>query len=534
MIIPRDYQKEGNDAIFYYFQSGNKGNPLVVAPTGSGKTIMISLFCYLVAKKWPNQKVLIISHVKEILRQDYTALKKHLKNTKIGLYSAGLKSKTISNITVAGIQSIYNKPELFDDTNIILVDEAHTVPFHKKGVYKDFFAAIPQHISVIGYTATPFRLGDGYLHLGESAFFDEIVYTIPIKKLQREGYLCKLTAKGTEKRLDSDGVKKLGGDFMVKELALAFDREAITKDIVGELLLYKEKRKKWLLFAIDIDHCEHVTEQLKAVGIFAACVHSKKPERENDSNIELFKSGYYQCLVSVAKLTTGFDVPEVDLIGLLRPTASPVLHVQIIGRGLRPVYAPDMPILTQKDRLEAILHGSKPNCLVLDFAGNLMRNGPIDAPVIKLKGKGGGEAIMKECPDCFEIVHAAVRTCPACDTPFQFRHKLSANSKDREVLSQEEWHPVTDISYSRYIGSRKIPMLKVTYECGLRSFSEYICLEHGGYAANKARHWWSVRSSGKQPLNSQHAVELSSELKVPSEILINEGGKYDTIKDRRF
>ena len=512
MITPRDYQKEAIQAIFDYFRSGKRGDPLVVAPTGSGKTIILSSFCQEVMDRWPGQKILIISHVKEILGQDYKALKENLPNMEIGLYSAGLKSKTIKDITIAGIHSIYNKPELFDQFDLIFVDEAHTISHIKGGMYQKFFAQVTK--PVIGLTATPFRLGTGYLHLGDDAFFDDIVYTIPIRKLQDDGWLCKLTAKGTKQRLNATDIRKQAGDYVIKELSLAFDRKAITRDIIKELRVYKEIRKKWLLFAIDIEHAENITAELNEAGIKSAYVHSKM-KGDRATVINSFKAGEYQALVSVAVLTTGFDAPDVDLIALLRPTASPVLHVQIIGRGLRP-------------------YPGKEDCLILDFAGNLLRNGPIDSPVIKLKGKGTGEAIMKECPHCFEIVHAAVRICPCCNRKFEFKHKLTASSATREILSLEEWHDVTGVLYASYIGTRKIPMLKVTYSCGLRTFNEYVCLQHGGYARHKACHWWNRRSEYPCPDTAQLAMEITNSLKKPVRILMNEGGKFPTIKQQQF
>ncbi len=783
-IIPRYYQNEAINAIFNFFYSGKEGNPLVVAPTGSGKSIMISLFCQIVTQRWPGQKILLISHVKEILEQDYATLKKHLKTTQIGLYSSGLKSRTIKDITVAGIQSVYKKPELFDDFNIIIVDECfapgtkilteygdkniedikigdtvltaiglgsvestfkkktnesiileltngkkiectknhkfftedgwckaenlegkriinhkdmctmqkriftktisnritkgitiqktrmlfkillkeikkpyalrgfnskneryinknwtqtknkrwkwdrwisnrkygiqgirgwvdprtpcgnknetlknwlsnilqnrcskpknydrnrigwkrswvkikaearqkkedffgisrvenishkkfssprvvydlqvsnhpsyyadeclvhncHTIPlsgYAKKGMYHKFFDQVKR--PVIGFTATPFRLGSGYLHLGEGAFFDDIVYNIPIKTLQAEGHLCPITAKGTKRKLDATGIKKQGGDFALKELSMAFDRDTITGDIVDDLCNYKELRKHWLLFAIDIDHAENITNKLIERGIKAATVHSRM-EGDRDQVISDFKAGVYQCLVSVAVLTTGFDAPFIDLIGLLRPTASPVLHLQIIGRGLR-------------------THPGKENCLVLDYAGNLMRLGPIDSPVIKLKGKGDGEAIMKECPNCFEIVHAAVRICPCCNHKFQFKHKLTSSSANNEVLTLEEWHPVTEIEYDRYVGRRKIPMLRVKYICGMRVFKDFVCFEHSGYPKHKAGHWWKRRSDEPIPDTSQQAIELCESLKEPKSILVEESGQYPSIKGHEF
>lgn len=511
MIKLFDYQQEAIDAIFKFFRSKKKGNPLVQAPTGSGKSFIISGFCKTVVEKWPNQKILVISHVKEILEQNHKTLKNHLQ-TDIGLYSAGLKSKTLCNITIAGIQSIYNKPELFDNFNLIIVDEAHTIPHTKNGIYHKFFTQVKKR--VIGFTATPYRLGAGYLTKGEGAFFSDIIYNIPIQKLQKENYLCKLTAKSTKKKLDPTGIKKQAGDYILKELSLAFDRKQITRDIISELLKHKDSRKKWLLFAIDIEHCENITNELNRQGVKAAFVHSRM-KQPRDKIIEDFRSGEYQALVSVAVLTTGFDVPSVDLIGLLRPTESPNLHVQIIGRGLR-------------------VSPEKKNCLVLDFAGNLKRLGSIDAPVIKLKGSGSGEAVMKECDNCYEIVHAAVRVCPCCKEKFKFRHKLSVKNDEREVVAIEEWHKIDDVKYFNYKGKRNINMLKVSYFCGIRRFNEYICLEHTGFPLMKAKRWWQRRSQVECPETAQQAVELSKTLRKPTEILVYEGGKFPEIKQQKL
>jgi len=515
-IKPRKYQEQAIYSIFDYFYQGKEGNPLVVAPTGSGKSIMISYFCEQVNKRWPGQKILIISHVKEILQQDYNTIKDHT-NLPIGLYSSGLNSKTIKNITVAGIQSIYNKPELFDQFNIIIIDEAHTIPINKNSMYRKFFAQVT--VPIIGFTASPYRLGTGYLHIGKDAFFDDIIYNIPIKLLQDKGYLCKLTTKGTKKKLDTIKIKKTSStcDYIITELSKAFDRKRITKEIVQELLIYKDLRKKWLLFAIDIKHAEHVTRELNKNNISTGCVHSKKKNR--DKVIQRFKNNEYQALVSVAVLTTGFDAPDVDLIGLIRPTASPVLHVQIIGRGLRP--SPET---------------GKENCLILDFAGNLLRNGPIDAPIIKIQGNGSGEPIMKECDHCYEIVHAAIKECPVCKTPFKFKHKLISNPSEREILAIQDWHDIDDIKYFRYVGSRKIPMLKVSYFCGLRRFNEYVCVEHGGYAKHQAHFWLGNRLNYKMDtfLTAQQALEISDKLKKPVKILVKEKGKYPEIMDYQW
>jgi len=506
MITLRDYQQEAIDAIFKFFRSKKKGNPLVQAPTGSGKSVIISGFCKAVIDKWPDQKILIISHVKEILEQNHKTIEKHL-GKKVGLYSAGLKSKTLHNITVAGIQSIYNKPEIFEKFNIIIVDEAHTIPHIKNGMYHKFFNQVKKR--VIGFTATPYRMGTGHLTRGEGAFFSKIVYDIPIKKLQKDGYLCEVTAKGTHNKLDPKGIKKQAGDYVLKELSIVFDRPLITRDIIRELLKYKTSRKKWLLFAIDIEHAENITNELKIHGVSAACVHSKM-NGNRDKTIYGFKGDEFQALVSVAVLTTGFDFSDIDLIGLLRPTESPGLHVQIIGRGLRP-------------------SPNKKNCLILDFAGNLKRLGPIDDPVVKVKGSGTGEAIMKECERCYELVYAAVRICPCCKQEFKFKHKLSSKTDDREVLTPETVYDVDSIDYQYHIGKKKIPMLTVTYLCGIKTFKDYVCLEHTGYAREQAEKWWKKRSDIEPPGTVQEAMNLVDNLKKSTKILVKESKPYPKI-----
>ena len=139
MFNPYDYQMAAINSVFHYFRQGKRGNPLVMAPTGSGKSVIIACLCQIVLDQWKGQKILCVSHVKEILDQNYRAICKQNPTREIGLYSAGLKSKTIKDITVAGIQSIYNKPELFDQFNIIIVDECHTISRKKDGMYPKFF-----------------------------------------------------------------------------------------------------------------------------------------------------------------------------------------------------------------------------------------------------------------------------------------------------------------------------------------------------------------------------------------------------------
>ncbi len=511
----RKFQSDSIDSIFAYFYSGKRGNPLVVAPTGSGKSIIIAALCKKIRSQWPTEKILVISHVKEILEQNLDKLHLMCPEVNVGVYSAGLGRKEHGDITVASIQSIYKKKEEFSDYNIIIIDEVHTVPHKGQGRYRTFLDAIER--PVIGFTATPFRTGTGFLHLGEGALFDEIVYDIPIKTLIAQKFLSPITAKGTNTRFDAAGVKKAAGDYVVAALAKKFDRKGLTDQITNELLLYQKDRKKWLVFAIDINHAEHIKLMLNEKGIKTDTVHSKMTG-DREQVINNFKNGDLQALVSVAVLTTGFDAPCVDLVVLLRPTASPVLHVQIIGRGMR-------------------IFPGKENCLVLDFAGNLLRNGPIDNPNIKIaQGDGTGEAIMKECPHCYEIVYAAVRTCPCCGHEFVFKTKLSLTPEEREVLSGLEWFPVIKVKYHPYVSRAGNKLLKVVYVCGLAcEFSEYVSVQGKGYPRYKAEHWWKRRAPEYDlPATVREAAAITQVLAVPKEIQVDTSGKYPSIKKHTF
>ena len=511
-LIPYEFQQEAIDSISDFFRTA-KGNPLIVAPTGSGKSVIIACFCQQTIEKWSSQKILILSHVQTILQQNYHAVQKQCYDIcPVGLYSSGLKSKKRLQITIAGIQSIYKKPELFDTFDIILIDECHSIPINTKGRYNLFLDALQKPI--VGFTATPYRFGTGYLHETENSMFAGIAYEIEIKKLQEQGLLCNLVSKATHQRMSVEGIKKTAGDFNLNQLSLKFDRQEITKRIVQELTKYQAYRKKWLVFGIDIKHVEHITEELKKQGITCASIHSKKAQCMGI--IDDFKNNKYQALVSVAMLTTGFDVPQVDLIVLMRPTSSTVLHVQIIGRGLR--IAPD-----------------KKDCLVLDFAGNIKRNGSIDNPNLYIKGKGGGDPIIKECDKCFELVHSAVKICPACQYVFPFQHHLQQQPDVVDIIDADNWLTVSHVSYHYHKTKSGKPSLLVKYLANLSVHREYINLEHGGYARYKAEKWWEKRyKGGIIPDTVNEALQLISDLQYPKQILIKKEGQYNVIKDYLF
>jgi len=518
MFDLRPYQEPIAQKVFDYMSKNKGKHPLVACPTGSGKTVIASDIIEKALRKWPKTHILVISHVQEILDQDYKSISFHTKRD-VGLYSAGLGKRQIHQITVAGIQSIYRTPELFKAYKLIIIDECHLIPPGKNTMYRKFFAGL-DNPRYLGLTATPFRLGSGYIYGEEDSLFHDLVYDLTemhkFNKLIADGYLCNLKTQATDIELDTDNIHMMGGDFDKKEMSKQFDVKHITNKAVQEIITKGKDYKKWLIFAIDIEHAEHIAEELSKNGIPTMVIHSKM-EFDRRVVIDSYKSGIFKCMVNVNVLTTGFDDPEIDLIALLRPTKSPVVHVQTIGRGLR--------IAPNKD-----------HCLILDFAGNTERLGPINDVHVRKPGKAkkGGDPITKKCPECNTVHHPSVKICDYCGYKFEFKTALTAHSGSLEVIAKKTngWFKVSDVVYSLHEKANSPDMVKVTYQCGLRQFKEYVCIEHKGYAGHKARHWAQYR--GVEAESAAQLIKDSQDLKSPNRIQVDTHNKYPVITDFSF
>jgi DNA repair protein RadD len=514
----RPYQEPIAERVFEYMRKNEDNHPLVGMPTGSGKTVVLADIILKAIQRWPSTKVLVLSHVREILVQDYEAIKDHTK-LDVGLYSVGLKKRERKQVTVAGIQSVFRKADMFMDYKLIIIDECHLIPPGKDTMYRKFFSKL-NNPRYFGLTATPFRLGSGFIYGQDDSIFSDMIYDMTSKEkfngLIKDGYLCNLKTSPPNTELDLENIRTVAGDFDKKMLSQKVDKDSITKRAVKELVEKGESYKKWLIFAIDIEHAENIAEELTKYDIPTMVVHSKM-EFDRDTVIDHYKRGTFRAIVNVNVLTTGFDDPEIDLIALLRPTKSPVIHVQTIGRGLR--IAP-----------------GKDHCLILDFAGNTERLGPINdiVPTRKNKGKGG-EPITKRCPACDTIHHPTAKVCEFCGHKFQFKTLLRPNAKDVDVIKDRTniWVNVTDVKYRLHKKTNSPSMVKVTYSCGLREYHEYVCIEHKGYAGYAAKHWLEYRGlSGMK--TALGVVHNSDELRKPNRINIDKTGKYPRVKDYSF
>lgn len=520
----RWYQKEAADAAGEFLLSEEKqGHPIVVLPTGSGKTIVLCGIIDRFLSERPSEDILVLSHVQEILEQDFEALEHHFAEGFIGLWSSGLNSKTKKKITVAGIQSVFRNPKRFSNVGLVLIDECHLISHKDQGMYRKFLGALDAFYC--GLTATPWRLGHGMINEGDGTLFTDIVYDASsfekFNQLVEEGFLSPIITKKTLLDMSSvEGVRTTGGDFNGKDLSTKFDRETITDAAVHEVIKYGRNYKKWMMFAIDIDHADHIAEKMNEYGIPTTVIHSRM-EEERKEEIRKIKEGEVRCAVSVNALTTGFDVKDIDLIAILRPTKSPVVHVQTIGRGLR------------------VAEG-KEHCLVLDFAGNTKRLGPINDIQIAQRGKkkiGSGGAITKDCKECGTVHHPSVKICPVCGTEFEFQEKLSATADTTEIIKKEEkkpeprWMKVLKIEYSVHNKRGKPSSLKVTYWGQLGKVDQYVCYDHVGYARHLAKHWVKMRMEEPMPKDVAELYARKAELKVPNRILVELDGKRLNAKE---
>jgi DNA repair protein RadD len=532
LIELRDYQTECLAAHWSYFQE-HEGNPLFVVPTAGGKSHIIAEFLRLSLAAWPTTRAIVLTHVKELIEQNHDKVVRHMGAlAPVGIYSAGIgRRDTDDPILFAGIQSMYQRAEELGWFDLVLVDECHLIPKRGEGRYRTYLDALREinpNVRVLGYTATHYRLDGGYLHKGDGRIFTDVAYEITIERLVKSDppYLSELVAKQPLAGvIDTAGVHTATGDFKKDELeaaAMASEVEAAVDEMIR--LATEQQRKYWLVFACGIDHARRVCEALTLRGVTNRLVIGTTKKAEREVIIDGFKRGSFTCLVNVGVLTTGFDAPLVDLLGLMRPTQSTGLYVQIMGRGMR--LSPET---------------GKRDCLVLDYGGNVERHGPVNR--VKPKKKGNGEAmVVKVCPACQSYVAAACRTCPICGFEFPPPESHEAHDRTASDLKPMDWDApkprrldVTSVFYRLHEKVGKPPSLRVDYLCGMRTFSEWICLQHGGYAQTKAERWWLGHTKDHTrpiPGTVLEALERKRELRCPASIdVIKEeaDGKFERV-----
>lgn len=474
----RKYQSFAIELLYQWFRDNPTGNPILELPTGSGKSWIVAQLCRDALDNWPETKVLMLTHQKELIEQNAEKLRLVWPDAPMGIYSAGLKSREIDSITFAGIQSVRNRAADLGHIDLVVVDECHLINNTPQGGYRKLLKALTDinpGLRLIGLTATPYRLGQGYLTEGKDALFDDIIRPVTLEGLISDKFLSPLKSKATELKLDTSGVKKTAGEYNSKELEAKVNTAMNNLQAVSEILRIADAtgRKSVICFCAGVEHAHSVADMFNELGQRVGTIVGTTPPDRRAQIIEMFRSGELRFLTNANVLTTGFDAPGIDLIALLRPTMSPTLYVQMVGRGMR------------------VAEG-KDDCLVLDFAGNVATHGPITAVS---PSRASGPPALKECPECAEIVKAGVSECPECGYEFPKKPReqkektwelgdddiMGIGCKARELRG---W--VWRKHVSKTTGKE---MVKITYYGANLSdptVTEYLPILHDGYAKRKA------------------------------------------------
>ena len=543
MYTLRPYQSDAVESVYRHLREKDS-NPCVVIPTAGGKSLCIAQVAKDAVTKW-NGRVMILAHVKELVEQNAGKLMSICPELPVGVYSAGLDSRdTQQPVVVAGIQSVYNKIEAFKPFDLVMIDEVHMVPPDGEGRYRTFLEAakrVNPRVRLVGWTATPYRTQGGLICKPEN-LLNEVCYEIGVKELINRGYISNITARAGKVKADTEGLHIRAGEFVAEDVEKLMGEDRLVTSACQEIVELTKDRQSCLIFCTSIAHCKKVAAQIaKFSGEECAVVTGDTPDLEREETIrrlrgetvkaDLFAEKQplkYCCNVSV--LTTGTDIPRLDTIALLRPTNSPGLLVQMVGRGFR--LSPET---------------GKTECLVLDYGRNIERHGPIDMIKVKEPGQGGGGPLAKECPECRTIVNLPVMLCPTCGyqwprkEPKRKAHEATAARAG--ILSGEvtiEKFPVKHTIYQVWEKRGAPPdapkTVRVTYDIDyLTHYSEWLCPEHTGYARRKFEKWWREHAHPDCPMpRTAEEVcehEFSGMLREVKEITVRfvSGQKYPEI-----
>jgi DNA repair protein RadD len=411
----RDYQQEAVSAVLKHFRKTNE-SAVIVLPTGSGKSLVIAELARLAKRK-----ILVLTHVKELVEQNHQKYESY--GVTAGIYSAGLKLKeTQHQITFASIQSAARNLDDFSEPySLIIIDECHRVNLASPELAKDKAINKPKgepedqaqesasklsnsnqyqqiieklmrvnpEVKLLGLTATPYRLGMGWIYKKhyrgfmrseEKRPFEHCIYELPIRYLIKRQYLTEPhLVDATIEHYDFSSLRaNASGDYSPTDMNHLLNKNPrVTQSIIEQVMELGHKRQGIMVFAATVEHAKEVFSYLPTQ--LSALITGATDNTERDKLIKAFKRKEIKYLVNVSVLTTGFDAPHVDMIAILRPTQSVSLYQQIIGRGLR-------------------LSDNKKDCLVIDYTGN---DFDLYHPEVgEKKPNSKSQPVQVVCPSC--------------------------------------------------------------------------------------------------------------------------------------
>ena len=535
-MILRDYQSRAVTDLFAWWTKHQEDHdiPLLVLPTAAGKSVICAEIVRQMWDQWPlfHPRTVVLVPSKELAEQNAAKLRALLPpNISVGFVSASLGTKKYSaDVIVATIGSIHKASHLLGNIKAVVIDEAHLVSQKAgdAGMYRTFLSKLGElcEFRTVGMTATPFRGNGVWLTDGDEPLFTGIASRVSMRELLDAKFIAPLVPPDRlETRIDASHVGIANGDYKIGELSR--EVEKYLSKVAAEASKIASERKKWIAFTPSVKNAESLADKLNSLGIVSAVVCGETPKQEREDLIRQFKEHQIHCLVTVLALSVGFDVPDVDCIIWCRPTRSPVLYVQGMGRGTR-------------------IADGKTDCLVLDFTDTVERLGPVDTIQGRAKKRSGTqEAPYSICPDCGERNAPAALICIHCGgqireeeaKPLDAKVSLAALLSNQASISELIWHDVTRVDYGLHRKEGKPDSLRVDYYAGLlRVATEWVCFSHIGYARQKAENWWMRREKKSMPSGTQEALEWLEfhNIEEPVRIATRKNGKYTEVKDYEF
>lgn len=515
MVMLRDYQK---DAVFEGLEAlTKKASCLIVAPTGSGKTeIMMEMLKHLLPSN-----ILVVTKRVNLVDQTRTRFKEYGLSPTV--YCSSLNETKISALTIASVDSIHS---VINEARFkyVVFDEVHNLSEDPDSRFNKVISHLVVNGSkLIGFTATPYRAKSGSIY-GEQKFFDKIDYQIEFEDLINQNYLVKPILKNAQHEFDTSRLSTMMGDYNESEVSALVNNQTLGYSQVDEALLKTKDRKKIFWQCANIKHAVMVKDLIEQkTNTRVSIVHSKEKNNdlrdfENDESIR-------HC-VFVTILSEGYNYPKADALVLLRPTKSPVLYVQTVGRILRPFE-------------------SKKDALVLDF-GQVIRNcGPINSPVLmnaqdRSKAVDTLESKIWLCKTCLTYNEVTLSSCMDCGAPKPVVEKkivlTSTHERDAQILwakAEPSRRKVNKVVASHYLSKAGNPCYKLSYYLEMVSMfeknviDEYFASDYE-WAVNKAKD--RFRSLGIDFVSFKSNPHNLVASNPPQDVEFIYEGKYPKIK----
>lgn len=455
-IVLRQHQLEAKPAIYSHFRKDKKSVPLVVIPTGGGKSMIIADLAIDAINN--NRSMLVITHSKELVGQNAKELQDNVdKRIKVGICSSGHKKFDVtSDIIFAGIQTIVNRLDECRSFNLVVIDECHRISLDDMTQYQELIDKLlvkNPNTRFCGLTATPFRMGQGFItdpyrdsktKQPRNSFFTKIAYEAKITDLLDRGELCAIRTVES-----NTSIKTEAGD---NNWSFVFDAAAY--EFIEQSKIHK--RRRTLIFVSTTEQCRYFKELLQDVPCTAKILSSTIKEDLNREGILKWfaeDDDDHRAIINMDILTTGFNQKDIDCILTLIRTDSINKYVQIVGRGLR-------------------VHPKKDYCLFLDYGRHAERLGTIDN--LKVRQSGDGEMILKFCPvetgGCGEQNFPSVKVCWNCGK--EFVSKLDLEKFDLKASKKsliEAYEPPLVMAVDSYVFNHnegrngKADTIRITY-----------------------------------------------------------------------